>query len=88
VHVTKIRAGGYFSSGGDDIRSFVDIYVENPENSGIPGQDKILVSYPLESDDFFTTVGMVPLVVPSSPVTSLVPPGGTFYQCVTNDLTR
>jgi len=86
--VTQVRAGGYWDPSVSGYRPFVDIYVDQTLGSGDPGYDKIELGYPLESDNLYDTAGFPPLVVPTVPVTSLVPSGCTLVTCVTNSVIR
>jgi hypothetical protein len=85
--VTKVRAGSYNDPSTGNY-PFLDLYVDHLAGTGDPNYDKIQISYPIEGTDLGYSGGQVPLVVPSGPLSSMVPAGCTLNQCVTNSLIR
>jgi hypothetical protein len=81
--VTEARAGSYFTPPNQE-NAFLDIHVTRLP---IYQDECITVLQPLEGGALRGS-GAVQLLAPTNAVTSLIPPGSTLNQCVTNALTR
>jgi len=84
--VTMVRAGSYYDSFYSGGRGFVDMYVQRANQFG-NSADTLKITYAMNGHTKAYD-GAVPLLTPTSPVTSIVPATGTLQQCVTNSVTN